>query len=39
MKAANAPNVLQSRAVAGLKKLNANMMKIAELMMTNDHRP
>jgi hypothetical protein len=29
----------QSRFVFGLKKLNAKRMKIAELMMTSDHRP
>ena len=29
----------KSRAVAGLKKLKANIMKIAEFMMTSHHRP
>jgi hypothetical protein len=37
--AAKAPKVLQSRPVAGLKKLKANMMKIAELRITKDHKP
>jgi hypothetical protein len=39
MKAENAPKVRQSRAVAGLKKLNANMMKMAELRATSNHSP
>jgi hypothetical protein len=39
MKAEKAPKVRQSRAVAGLKKLKANIMKIAEFMMTSHHRP
>ncbi|MCY1373882.1 hypothetical protein D9M69_611820 [compost metagenome] len=39
MNAENAPKLLQSLAVAGLKKLNANMMKIAELIKTSDQRP
>jgi hypothetical protein len=34
-----APNVRQSRAVEGLKKLKANMIKTAELMMTSVHKP
>jgi hypothetical protein len=29
----------QSRRVFGLNKLNAKKMKMAELMITNDHRP
>lgn len=32
MKAENPPNVRQSRFVAGLKKLNAKMMKTRELI-------
>ncbi|MOA39880.1 hypothetical protein D3C78_1616940 [compost metagenome] len=39
MNAENAPKLLQSLAVAGLKKLKANMMKIAELRKTSDQRP
>ncbi|MNG36681.1 hypothetical protein D3C84_1237940 [compost metagenome] len=39
MNAENAPKLLQSLAVAGLKKLNANIMKIAELMKTSAQRP
>ena len=35
MNAANAPKVLQSLGVAGLKKLNANMMKMAEFNTTS----
>jgi hypothetical protein len=38
-KALNAPNERQSRAVCGLKKLNANRMKTAELIRTSDQRP
>jgi hypothetical protein len=37
--AAKALKVLQSRAVFGLKKLNANMMNIAEFKITSDHKP
>jgi hypothetical protein len=33
------PNVRQSRFVRGLKKLNANMMKMAELMRTSVQSP
>src|SRR4051794_33313969 len=39
MKAEKLPNVLQSRFVRGLKKLNANRMKTAELIRTNVQRP
>jgi len=39
MKAENAPNERQSRFVCGWVKLNAKMMKIAELMIANIHRP
>ena len=39
MKAEKPPKVRQSRFVFGLKKLNANKMKIAELMITSDHNP
>ena len=39
MKAANALNVRQSRAVCGLKKLNANIRKTAELRITSIHSP
>src|SRR3990167_6231451 len=39
MNEANAPKVRQSRAVAGLKKLKANRMNIAELRITSDHKP
>ena len=38
-KALNAPKLRQSRAVFGLKNVNANMMKITELMRTKPHRP
>src|SRR5574337_1597179 len=39
MKAVNAPKLRQSRALAGLKKLKANMTKIATLTTTRGHRP
>jgi hypothetical protein len=39
MKAEKVPNVRQSRVVVGLKKLKANRMKIAELMITSGQRP
>ena len=39
MKALKAPNERQSRAECGLKKLNANRMKIAELTITRTQRP
>jgi hypothetical protein len=39
MNAENVPNVRQSRAVRGLKKLSAKKIKTAELTMTRDHRP
>ncbi len=39
MNAENAPNDRQSRGVFGFVKLNANTMKIAELMMTSGQRP
>jgi hypothetical protein len=39
MKAEKVPNVRQSRFVFGLKKLKANKVKIAELMMTSDYNP
>lgn len=39
MKAAKLPKVRQSRLVLGLKKLNANRMKIAELMTTRVQSP
>ena len=39
MNAEKVPNVRQSRVVFGLKKLKANRMKIAELMITSDHSP
>ena len=38
-KAANAPNVRQSRGLCGLAKLNANMMKTREFKTTSDHSP
>ena len=38
-KALKAPKDLQSRFVCGLKKLKANMMNTAELMITSDHNP
>ena len=38
-KAENAPNERQSRAVFGLVKLKANMINIAELMITSVHNP
>jgi hypothetical protein len=39
MKAENALKDRQSRFVCGFEKLKANMMKINELIMTNDHKP
>ena len=39
MNAEKVPNVRQSRVVFGLKKLKANKMKIAELMITSDQSP
>ena len=39
MKAEKAPNERQSRLVFGLVKLKAKMIKIAELMTTNDQSP
>ena len=39
MKAENPPNVRQSLDVAGLKKLNAKMMKTRELMAARLHSP
>jgi hypothetical protein len=39
MNAEKVPNVRQSLAVFGLKKLKANRMKTAALIATNDHRP
>jgi hypothetical protein len=39
MNAEKAPNDRQSRLVFGFVKLNAKMMKTAELMNTSDHRP
>ena len=39
MKALNAPKLRQSRDVYGLKKLNANRMKTAELMNTSSQSP
>jgi hypothetical protein len=39
MNAANALKVRQSRAVCGLKKLKANIRKMAELKITSIHRP
>jgi hypothetical protein len=39
MKAENALKERQSRFVCGFEKLKANMMKINELIMTNDHKP
>jgi hypothetical protein len=39
MKAEKLPNVRQSRWVFGLKKLKAKKRKIADSMMTSDHRP
>jgi hypothetical protein len=38
-KAAKAPKVRQSRPVCGLKKLKANIRKMAELRMTSIHSP
>jgi hypothetical protein len=38
-KALNAPNERQSRAVCGLKKVYANMMKTTELIRTKLHNP
>ncbi len=37
--ALKAPKERQSRVVSGLKKLNANMMKIKELSTTKPHSP
>ena len=39
MKAPKALKVRQSRAVFGLKKLNANIRKMAELNSTSIHNP
>ncbi len=39
IKAEKALNERQSRFVLGLVKLNAKMMKIAELIITSDHKP
>lgn len=39
MKAEKPPNDRQSRLVRGRVKLNAKMMKSAELIRTNDHNP
>jgi hypothetical protein len=39
MNAENVLKVLQSLFVCGLKKLNANRMKTAELIRTSDQRP
>jgi hypothetical protein len=39
MNAENVPKVRQSRVVFALKKLKANRMKTAALMITKDHRP
>jgi hypothetical protein len=39
MNAEKAPKERQSRFVLGLVKLNAKMIKIAELMITSDHSP
>jgi hypothetical protein len=39
IKAENALNERQSRSVLGFVKLNAKMIKIAELIITSDHKP
>jgi len=39
MKAENAPNERQSRALFGCAKLNAKMMNTSELTITSGHRP
>jgi hypothetical protein len=39
LNAENPPKALQSRFVFGLKKLNAKMIKTAELIITRDHSP
>jgi hypothetical protein len=33
------PNERQSRGVLGFTKLKAKMIKMAELMITSDHKP
>jgi hypothetical protein len=39
MKAANVPNVRQSRRVWGLKKLNTKIRNMTEFIITSCHSP